>query len=128
MSGTRFPMRLDPWWRPLLLAGGATTSNSYLEIDHEALIVRFGMLYQDTLQIQDIESVEETEWPIWMGVGWRLGFGQRFGLIGSFDGVVEMKLREPLRVWRFASFTRLAVSLEDPVAFVGALEAKVGAA
>ena len=127
MSGTRFPMKLDPWWRALLLVGGATQNNSYLEIEHEALIVRFGMLYQDTLQIQDIESVGEADWPLWMGVGWRIGFGERFGLIGSYDGVVELRLREPLKVWRFANFTRLAVSLEDPVAFVGALNAKVGA-
>ncbi len=127
MSGTRFPMKLDPWWRALLLLGGATQSNSYLEIDNEALTVRFGMLYEGTLQIQDIESVEEADWPFWMGVGWRIGFGERFGLIGSYDGVVEMRLREPLKVWRFANFTRLAVSLEDPVAFVGALSAKVGA-
>ena len=83
------------------------------------------MLYQDTLRLADIESVEEVDWPLWMGIGWRIGFGERFGLIGSYDGVVEMRLREPLRVWRFASFTRLAVSLEDPVAFVGALSAKI---
>ena len=82
MSGTRFPMKIDPWWRALLLVGGATQSNSYLEIENEALIVRFGMLYQETLQIQDIESIEETDWPIWMGVGWRIGFGERFGRPG----------------------------------------------
>ena len=128
MSGTRFPMRLDPWWRPLLLAGGATQGNSYLEIEHEALTVRFGMLYQETLRLADIESVGEADWPVWMGIGWRIGFGERFGLIGSYDGVVEMRLREPLRVWRFANCTRLAVSLEDPVAFAGALNAKVGVA
>ena len=128
MSGTRFPMKIDPWWRALLLVGGATQSNSYLEIENEALTVRFGMLYQETLQIQDIESIEETDWPIWQGIGWRIGFGERFGLIGSYDGVVELRFREPLKVWRFVNFSRLAVSLEDPVAFVGALNAKVGVA
>ncbi len=127
MSGTRFPMKLDPWWRALLLVGGATQSNSYLEIERDALIVRFGMLYQDTISLEDIESVGEADWPIWMGIGWRIGFGERFGLIGSYDGVVEMRLREASRVWRFVSFTRLAVSLEDPVAFVGALNAKIEA-
>ena len=127
MSGTRFPMKLDPWWRALLLVGGATQSNSYLEIERDALIVRFGLLYEGTLRLEDIESVEEADWPIWMGIGWRIGFGERFGLIGSYDGVVEIRFREPLRVWRFASFKRLAVSLEDPVAFVGALKAKAEA-
>ncbi len=127
MSGTRFPMKLDPWWRALLLVGGATQSNSYLEIDGDTLTAHFGMLYQDTIRLADIESVEEADWPLWMGIGWRIGFGQRFGLIGSYDGVVEMRLREASRVWRFVSFKRLAVSLEDPVAFVGALSAKLEA-
>jgi len=125
MSGTRFPIKLDPWWRALLLVGGATQNNSYLEIDRDALIVRFGMLYQDTLSLDDVQSVEEAEWPIWMGIGWRIGFGQRFGLIGSYDGIVDVQFKEPLTVWRFAKFTRMSVSLEDPVAFVGALNAKI---
>ena len=127
MSGTRFPMKLDPWWRALLLVGGATQGNSYLEIERAAVTARVGMLYQDTIRLEDIESVEEGDWPLWMGGGWRIGFGQRLGLIGSYDGVVELRLRQASRVWRFASFTRLAVSLEDPVAFVGALNAKLEA-
>ena len=125
MSGTRFPIKLDPWWRALLLVGGATQNNSYLEIERDALIVRFGMLYQDTLSLDDVESVEEADWPIWMGIGWRIGFAQRFGLIGSYDGIVDIQLKGPQRVWRLASFTRMSVSLEDPVAFVGALNAKI---
>ena len=127
MSGTRFPMKLDPWWRALLLVGGATQSNSYLEIERDAVTAHFGMLYQDTIRFEDIESVEAVDWPIWMGIGWRIGFGERFGLIGSYDGVVELRLREAARVWRFVSFKRIAVSLEDPVAFIGALSAKLEA-
>jgi hypothetical protein len=121
MAGTRFPIRLDPVWRPLLLVGGATQGNSYLEIERDALIVHFGWLYGDTIPIENVESVEEGDWPIWMGVGWRVGFGSRFGLTGSFEGVVDVNFKEPVRVWRIATYKTMSVSLEDPKTFVAAL-------
>lgn len=120
-AGTRFPIRMDPVWRPLLLVGGAMQGNSYLEINGDHLVVRFGWLYQDSIQLEDIESVEEGDWPIWMGVGWRIGFGQRFGLIGSYDGIVNIEFKEPLRVWQLMRCKRMSVSLEDPTTFVAAL-------
>jgi len=121
MSGTRFAMRLDPVWRPVLLVGGATQSNSYLEISGDALAVRFGFFYQNTLSLKDIESVEESDWAWWRGIGWRIGFGERFGLTGSYDGIVDIRLKESLRVWGFANHTCITVSLEDPKTFVAAL-------
>jgi len=121
MSGTKFPIRIDPVWRPLLLLGGATQGSSYLEIERDALIVRFGWLYQDTLQLSNIEGAEEGEWPIWMGIGWRVGFTDRLGLTGSYEGIVNVHFNEPIHVWRIASFKTMAVSLEDPTTFVAAI-------
>lgn len=37
MRGSRFQMRLEPWWRPLLLIGGATRSTAYVELGGETL-------------------------------------------------------------------------------------------
>lgn len=56
-----------------------------------------------------------------MGVGWRIGFGDRFGLIGSYEGVVNIELKEPLRVWWIANYTKMAISLEDPKTFAAAM-------
>ena len=83
MSETRFPMQLDPWWRPLLLVGGATPDNSYLELSDDELSLHFGLLFNRTIPREQIESAAEADWPLWMGVGWRAGFGGRYGLIGS---------------------------------------------
>ena len=58
-----------------------------------------------------------------MGIGWRAGFGSHYGLIGSYQGIVELTLREPIRVLNLLNFTRIAVSLEEPGAFLQALDA-----
>ena len=60
-----------------------------------------------------------------MGVGWRAGFGGRYGLIGSYQGIVELTLREPIQILSLFNFTRIAVSLEEPEAFLQALDASV---
>ena len=96
MSETRFPMQLDPWWRPLLLVGGATPDNSYPELTDDGRSLHFGLLFNRTILREQIESVAEADWPLWMGVGWRAGFGGRYGLIGSYQGIVELTLREPI--------------------------------
>ena len=60
-----------------------------------------------------------------MGVGWRAGFGGRYGRIGSYQGIVELTLREPIQILSLFNFTRIAVSLEEPEAFLQALDASV---
>jgi len=120
---TRFLMKLDPWWRPVLLVGGAMPDNSYLEITDDGVIARFGLLFNRTIPREQIESAAEAEWPLWLGVGWRAAFGGRYGLIGSYNGIVELQLKEPIQILRFFSFTRIAVSLEEPQAFLDALAA-----
>jgi hypothetical protein len=121
MPGSRFQMRLDPWWRPLLLIGGATPGTSHLELDDETLSVRFGRLFNHTVPRNDIEDATQTSWPPWYGIGWRTDLRGRIGLIGSLGGVVEIKLGRPIRVWRVLTCRRLAVSLEEPERFLDAL-------
>lgn len=123
MAGTRFQMRIDPWWQPLLLVGGGTQDGSYLELSDDALTVRFGWLFQRTIPRSDIEEAVPSRWPVWMGVGWRTDLRGLFGLIGSYRGVVELRLRAPIRVWGMLTCRRLAVSLEEPEQFVAALAA-----
>ncbi len=123
MAEQRFQMKMDPWWRAVLLVGGATKDNSYLEITDEGVVARFGAFFNRTIPRDQIESAGEAEWPLWLGVGWRAGFGGRYGLIGSYNGIVELQLNAPMQVLRFFSFTSLSVSLEDPRAFLDALDA-----
>ena len=117
----RYYMKVDPWWRPLLLVGGATRENSYVEFDDHDVTFCFGMLFGRTVPRSQIASVRRRSWPIWAGIGWRTDFVRMVGLIGSYDNVVELELKEPVQFWRIARCTRLAISLEQPDEFVAAL-------
>jgi hypothetical protein len=117
---------MDPWWRPLLLVGGATSDTAYVELDKENLTFRFGFFYQQTFPRSEIEAASPREWPLWLGVGWRTTFRGTVGLIGSYQGVVEVRLRSPARTWGLISYDRLAVSLEEPEQFLAELGAGGG--
>jgi hypothetical protein len=115
-------MRLDTVWRPFLLLGGATPENSYAEIAEDELRLRFGLLFSQRVSISNVKSAKTRSWPFWGGIGWRF-WGEQLGLLGSTRNVVEISLRERIRVslgilpWPF-SIGRVAISLEDPQAFI----------
>lgn len=118
MNSTKFSIKIDPWWQPLLLPGGAIPSNAYLEVDDQQVRLRMGYLFDHTIPRSQIESVATTTWPWWLGIGWRATFTDRFGLIGSYQNLVEIKLRAPMRVWRVLNCTRIVVSLDEPERFL----------
>jgi hypothetical protein len=114
-------MRVDPMWRPLLLVGGATRENSYVEFDNHDVTFCFGMLFGHTVARSQIAVVRRREWPVWMGIGWRPDFVHTMGLIGSYSDVVELEFTDPVQYWRVGRCERLAVSLEQPDEFIAAL-------
>jgi hypothetical protein len=117
----RFPIRIDGWWGPLLLPFGATNKNSAVEVMDEAVHFHFGFFFDRAVPRSEIEDVYRRTWPWWMGVGWKSNFRGVIGLIGSYDGVVEMKLRTKTRAWGAFPCDRIAVSLRDPDGFITAV-------
>ena len=123
---TRFPMRLDAMWRPLLALFGGTQGASYVDVGKNDVRFGFGVIFHETVARVDIASVREARWPLLAGIGWRMTLDRRIGLIGARSGVVEVRLREPRQVrfglfrlpWRFEA---ICVSLQDPAGFVAAL-------
>jgi hypothetical protein len=119
----KFAIRIEPIWRPLMLVGGATAANSYVEVDDDTLRLRFGLFFDQRVARSNIVSAAERSWPLWRGIGWR-AWGETLGLIGSTEGVVEMRLKDAVRVrmglipWPFGILS-IAVSLDDPSAFLG---------
>lgn len=120
----RYPMRLDPPWRPLLALFGGTPGRSFVELTPKTVRFRFGWAFDRTLAHAEIAGAQRVRWPLWWGIGWRLAPGGTVGLIGSRRGVVAVRLRHPrwMRLlfipWRCH---RICVSLEDPDGFVRAL-------
>lgn len=124
----RFPILMSPLWRPLLLPFGATQERSYLEIQDGELHARFGWLFDGTFALADLEGASPSHWSIWGGIGWRTNFRGNVGLIGTYVNIVEVRFKEPQRV-RMVLPTpcrRLYVSLQDPRAFIAALQRATG--
>lgn len=118
----RFLVRIDPVWRPLLLAGGAGRASSYVDVTPEHVEFKFGFLFGRKVPRSDIESAAVVRWPWWMGIGWRSNLRGVIGLIGSYQGVVEVRLKTPRRAWGIFPCQRIAVSVEDPQGLVEALQ------
>jgi hypothetical protein len=126
----KYAMRLDPIWRPLLLIGGAHAANSYAEIEGDAVRLRFGLLFDESVPLRDVVSAERSNWPFIYGIGWRTTFGRRIGLIGSQREVVKLRLRERrgmhLRPMPWAMrIDDIRISLEDADAFIAAVNGAV---
>ncbi|MEX0684088.1 MAG: hypothetical protein WD904_11045 [Dehalococcoidia bacterium] len=125
---TRFQMRIDRAWLALVLAGGATRNNSYVDVTPEAVTFHFGYAFNHTEDRDDITLVKERSWPWWAGIGWRSNLRGLVGLIGSYQGIVEVAFEGKSRAWGFLPLNQIAVSLEDPEGFIAALKARPAAA
>ncbi len=117
----RFPIRIDPIWRPLLLGAGATRGRSYVEVSEKEIGFRFGFWFRREVPRSEIVGAAPRQWPVWYGVGWRSNLRGVIGLIGSYQGVVEVRLKNRTRAWGVFPCDRIAVSLEDPDGFIAAL-------
>lgn len=116
----RFKIRVDPIWRPLLFFGGATQGNSFVEVGPESLYFNFGFIFHHKISRSDIKAVFARSWPIWYGIGWRSNLRGVVGLVGSYENVVEVRLKSRKRAWFLFPMDRIGVSLEDPEGFVAA--------
>ena len=124
----RFQMRIDKLWAPGLLAGGATRSNSYVEVTPEAVTFQFGYIFNHTESRDDIRDVKARSWPWWMGIGWRSNLRGLFGLVGSYRNVVEVSFADASKAWGMLPMDRIAISVEDPEGFMKALKPPARAA
>ena len=101
----------------------ATADNSYVELSDDAVRLRFGAWFDRSFRRDLVTDAQQRAWPIINGLGIRAG-GEVYGVVGSTEGVVELQLSErvPLPFWGFPwSARRIALSLEDPDAFIAAL-------
>jgi hypothetical protein len=122
-EATRFPIQRDPWWAPLLLLFGGTAGRSYVELADDRLVARFGWLFHHSFPLADIEGAGRRSWPLLYGIGWKSNLFGVIGLTGSYRNVVELRFKRRRWLWMVlpSSCNRLAVSLEDPEAFLEAL-------
>ena len=119
---TRFQMQIDRLWAPAVLVGGATHSNSYVDVTPEAVTFHFGYLFNYTASRDDIREVKARSWPWWMGIGWRSNLRGLLGLVGSYRNVVEVSFERRSLAWGVLPMDRIAISVEDPEGLIEALK------
>lgn len=118
----RFQIRIDPIWRPLLVIGGATPENSFVQVTNQEITFSLGLLFRRTIPRSEVQAVFRRSWPLLYGVGWRSNLRGVIGLIGSYDNVVEVRLlRRQRPAWLVFPCDRICASLEDPDGFVEVL-------
>lgn len=122
----RFSMAKAGVWKPLLVLLGATDGNSYLELDGDAVVARFG-LFTRRFPLGEVTQgrlvARQLPWYR-SSIGWRSDLVRRVALLSSTRNVVGLTLREAKWGWMMGVPVRLGelfVSLEDPDAFLAAL-------
>jgi hypothetical protein len=111
-------------WKPLFLLFGGSPSRAYVDVDADEVTFRFGF-FEARVPRAEIASAARSRWPAIGGLGWRIGLRGEVGLIGSLDGVVEVRLSKPRRMRVMTvpvNARRVFVSLEHPEAFLEDLE------
>ncbi len=130
-TGQRFLIRRAWLLQPLLfLVGFTRNSNSYVAIEGDLLRARFGWFFNQTFPLAEIESVGLTRWPWYYGLGWRGNLTGLVGLVASFEGVVEVRFKRRFKIGGLLPFIkfpcdRLAISLEEPEAFIASLNQSI---
>ena len=120
----RFPILVSPFWRALLFPFGVTPERAFAAIDDGELRVSFGRLFDHRFPLEAVETVAPSRWPLWAGIGLRTDFRRTVGLVGAYVNTVEVRFKERQRVRMVVPLPceRLVLSLEDPEAFIAALE------
>jgi hypothetical protein len=117
----RFSMRITQMSQVLLIPFGVLARRAYASIHGEKLHVRFGPMFDEEISLANIESAEEAHWPRWAGVGARTNFRGSVGVIGSYQNIVKLTLKEPVDVHVYLVPTKcryLFFSLEEPEEFL----------
>lgn len=123
---SRYPVRIDPIWRPLLLPFGVMESGSYAEVRNHGIHIHFGFMFERTFERDDIVSASPWQ-PAWMhGIGYRSNLIGLISLLGSHKGVVRVCLKKRTRSWGIFPLQRVAISLQDPEGFLKALDVPIG--
>jgi hypothetical protein len=95
----------------------------FAEIEDGELHVRFGRWFDLRFPLEEVKEAGLSHWPLWAGIGPRYLRGT-VGLIGTYANTVEVRFKEPqpVRMLLPVRCERLILSMEDPRAFMAALE------
>jgi len=120
----RFAFRIDSWMRPFMLVMGGVSSNCYVDVTNQFVVVNFGVLgFRARINREHIASSMQA--PNAYG-GWGVhGFWGTWLVNGSSRGIVQLILEPKCRAWLLGivplHVRTLSMSLQDPEGFIAAL-------
>jgi hypothetical protein len=123
-----YSIRVDPLFRGLFSALGASSHRDFVDVDREKLNVRLGWLFRATIPRSAVASGHHHAdmYGGWGAHGWR----GRWLVNGSSKGIVELDLKPRQRAWLLGvlpiRLRSLYVSLNDPNGFLTALSSRHG--
>jgi hypothetical protein len=128
----RFPLAITHNFllEPVLHTFGVKAETSFVEIDGDALHVSMGVWFDERIPLSRIAQVAPSEWPWWGGLGVKTAPHGGVGVVGSTEGIVNVKLSEKQRVSLkivHVEAEQLWLSLEDRDGFMKALASASGA-
>lgn len=112
---------------PVLKTFGTNRENSYVEVLDDALHVKMGAWFDETIPFSKIKSFAPSDWPWWGGLGVKLHH-HGIGVVGSTEHIVNLELTEviAMKVIIKVEAERLWISLEDRDGFFAALAERTG--
>ena len=127
----RYDFQIDPLMKWILLPFSATPENCFAEIESETLHVKMGKLFDEVLPLSHMKQAESSQWPFYLGLGARLGLNGEYGVLASTKNVVAIDFQDheyikALGPMHFKA-QKLVLSLEEPEAFMRALNEKLSA-
>jgi TolB protein len=120
-ASTRIPIRIRPWWIPLLVATGMRPSRSYVEIGPDTVCVRMGAAFKAEIPRASIRNPRRTRNRISIGVHG----GRGLWLVNGASGpLVRFDIDPPTRAKLYGiavKLRELMVSVDDPEALIAQL-------
>lgn len=120
----RYPIKITDnlLLEPILHTFGVKPETTYAEIHDGVLEVSMGRWFHERIPLAAIAAVAPSEWPWWGGLGVKLAH-HGIGVVGSLDGVVNVKLKQPTKMHAIAvvEAEQIWLSLEDRDGFLAAL-------
>jgi hypothetical protein len=91
--------QIEPWMLPLLMPFQVTQDQAYVAVEGDKLHVKMGRLFDELIEIETIKQVSLGKWPIWGGLGHRIGLKHDMAVLASTKNVVKIhfKTAQPLK-------------------------------
>ncbi len=88
---------------PLAVGGGLvwlgrSVGDAFAEIDDEALRIKLGVLFDETIPLEEIAKVRTRPWKLLAGLGVRTNMRDMIAIVTKAGQVAELSLWRPLRL------------------------------